>query len=88
MSEVLFGLGGLLVGAGVAHVVTLRRLQSQPRPDPDSHPLKEKDREQLTAEFVGHVSAVRQQVSEYADALAGEDAVLRTRLRAFEAGER
>ena len=49
--------------------------------------LQEIDRQAVTADFAVHASAVRRQVSEYADVLAGGDASLRERLRRFEGGE-
>lgn len=82
------GVGGLLVGAGVAYVVTVRRLSGRFCPDPDAHELSAEDRDHLTAEFAGHVSAVQRQVEDYADVLAAGDAVLRERLRRFEGGGR
>lgn len=42
------------------------------------------DREQLEAGFAEHASAVAAQVSEYADALADGDVLLRERLRRVE----
>lgn len=43
--------------------------------------LSPEDREQLEAEFTQHAMAVAAQVSEYADALADGDILLRERLR-------
>lgn len=77
---------GLALGAGlsaVGMVVGMRRH----RVDPDARPLTDTDREAVATEFATHAEAVRRQVSEYADALAGDDAVLRERLRRFEDGE-
>lgn len=87
----LVGAGVLLVGAplGGAGVwwIFARRLGQALCPDPALHELSDDDREAVAQEFAAHASAVRRKVSEYADLLAGSDAVLRARLRNFEAGE-
>ena len=77
--------GGRLVA------VVLRRSQ-KPRAsginlEMDEETLQEIDREAVAADFAVHASAVRRQVSEYADALAGGDQALRERLQRFEGGE-
>ncbi len=46
----------------------------------------EQDRVVISEEFTAHAVAVRKQVSEYADMLAGEDPILRERLRQIETG--
>lgn len=77
---------GALGAAGVWWVLA-RRLGRFGCPDPTLHELSEDDRTVVAQEFAAHASAVRQKVSEYGDLLAGDDPVLRARLRAFEGGE-
>lgn len=48
--------------------------------------LSEADYQVLAGEFQRHAEAVQAQVSRYADTLAGDDPVLRQRLRRFEGG--
>lgn len=48
--------------------------------------LSEADYQILAGEFQRHAEAVQAQVSRYADTLAGDDPVLRQRLRRFEGG--
>lgn len=54
-------------------------------PDGDAA-LTEADYQMLAADFQAHATAVRAEVSRYADLLAGDDPVLRQRLRQFEGG--
>lgn len=54
----------------------------------DEVTLSETDYQALSSEFKRHTEAVHTQVSRYADVLAGEDPVLRQRLRQFEGGGR
>ena len=56
-------------------------------PDPSAHELSADDHEVIAASFATHTAAVHRQVAEYGDVLAGEDAVLRERLRRFERGD-
>ena len=77
---------GLVIGACVA--VWLMRSRSIRCPDPEAHGLTEDDRAQIAAEFEAHTTALHRQVTKYADALAGDDPVLRARLRQFEQGGR
>lgn len=89
-----FGLGllcGVVGTSTVARIVVLRsrrRSVSVIRLDMDAETLTEVDRQHIAAEFANHVDAVQKQMGEYADALAGEDEELRSRLRAFESGDR
>lgn len=50
--------------------------------------LFEADYQELSLEVARHAAAVQRQVSHYADVLAGDDTVLRERLRQFEGGGR
>lgn len=52
----------------------------------DEAALTEADYQMLAADFEAHATAVRAEVSRYADLLAGDDPVLRQRLRQFESG--
>ena len=48
--------------------------------------LLQEDRAVISDQFAAHAVAVQKQVSEYADVLAGNDPVLRERLRQIEIG--
>lgn len=90
LSGVLGAVLGALAGGGLVAVVTCRcqgRQVSVVDLEIDEETLQEIDREAVAADFAAHASAVRRQVSEYADVLAGGDASLRERLRRFEDGE-
>lgn len=79
---------GLAIGAGVGLVVPnivakLRRT--------DSHVVEEvseEEHDQIEVNFAAHLEHMRGQVSDFADVLAGDDPVLRERLRVFEGGGR
>lgn len=89
LSGVLGAVLGALAGGGLGAVVTCRRQRQQASVidlELDEETLQEIDREAVAADFAAHASAVRRQVSEYADVLAGDDPELRERLRRFEAG--
>ncbi len=82
------GLVGGVVGSVTTVLFTLWLSHRATRPDTDGHVLLgDADREAVAAKFAVHASAVRRQVAEYADALAGDDSRLRERLRLFEGGE-
>lgn len=72
-------------GGAVAMYLVLR---DRLCPDVDAHELTDEDRSEITEQFKQHTRAVREQVSGYADLLAGGDPQLRERLRLFEAGDR
>lgn len=55
--------------------------------DVDAHKLSDDDRGEITEQFKEHTRAVREQVSSFADTLAGGDPQLRERLRLFESGD-
>lgn len=74
-------------GAGGA-VATYLVLRDRLCPDVDAPELTDEDRSEITEQFKQHTKAVREQVSGYADLLAGGDPQLRERLRLFEAGDR
>ncbi len=88
MNGLLEGIAGLIVGGAVASILATLAGRRRRCPDLTAHRLTDQDREAVTAEFAAHVSAVHRGVSEYADALAGDDPALRDRLRVFERGER
>lgn len=83
----LGGQCGLLVGVVVGLLVR-RQPGHAPGIEPEAgeEVLAEADRQRIAGEFETHTAAVRQQVSEYADALADGDVDLRERLRRIEAG--
>lgn len=65
----------------------LHRLRGQHRScDESSERLTPSDHEALARDLQVHATAMRSQVSAYADLLAGDDEVLRARLRRFENG--
>lgn len=74
---------GLVGGAGLVYAV----LCPQICPAADAHRLDEADRNEIAAEFKAHTQTVREQLSSYADLLAGGDPQLRERLRSFETGD-
>lgn len=82
---------GVLLGAATAGAVAYGLWWRWRCPDPEAHQsddeLTDADREAVAKEFAAHAVAVRRQVSDYADLLAGDDAELRERLRRFEGGE-
>lgn len=83
-------LGGVLgstISTVLTLLVTVRWTRRHTCPDPEAHELTENDREAVAADFAAHASAVRRQVSEYAEVLAGGDIALRERLRRIEGGE-
>lgn len=75
---------GLVVGGAAAGTFTTLSARRSQCPDPASHQLTDQDREAVAAEFAAHVEATRRNVSEYADALAGEDSALRQLMTAIE----
>lgn len=79
---------GALLGGAVAGLTAWLVVRQMPikteRTDREVPALLEEDRNVISEEFAAHAVAVRKQVSEYADMLAGEDPVLRERLRQFE----
>lgn len=75
--------GGLIGAASTALVYEWRR-RATPR---YAEQLTEEDRDVITAQFAAHSADMRQQVAHFADTLAGDDLVLRERLRTFEPGE-
>lgn len=88
MTAVIFvGAASWLVGVAVGASGVALRLRSRRCPDPPAHVLTDADREQVEREFAGHVAAARRAVSEFADAIAGDDRILRARLRRFETQE-
>lgn len=90
LSGVLGAVLGALAGGGLVAVVACRRQEPQASVvdlEIGEETLQEIDREAVAADFAAHASAVRRQVSEYADVLAGGDIALRERLRRFEGGE-
>lgn len=90
LSGLLGAVLGVLAGGGIIAVVMRRGQELQASVidlQMDEETLQEIDREAVAADFAVHASAVRRQVSEYADVLAGGDVALRERLRRFEGGE-
>jgi hypothetical protein len=77
---------GVVVGSVVTLAGVLTWVKARRCPDPEAHELTDDDREAMAADFALHTSAVRQQVSDYADLLADGDVQLRERLRYFEGG--
>ncbi|OUZ08152.1 hypothetical protein BHE97_14560 [Aeromicrobium sp. PE09-221] len=75
---------GTAGGAAAMYLVLRERLCG----DVDAHELTDEDRSEITEQFKEHTRAVREQVSSFADTLAGGDPQLRERLRLFESGDR
>lgn len=70
-------------GAAATYLVLRDRIC----PDIDAHALSDDDRSEITDQFKEHARAFREQVSSFADTLAGGDQQLRERLRLFESGD-
>lgn len=85
MTGLLIGLvaGGVLGAAAHALALKLRRIT----PTADARVLTDDDREYV-ADFEAHYVDVWQQVANFADRIAGDDSLLRERLRMFEQGDR
>ena len=81
------GLLGGVVGSVTTVLLALWLSHRTTRPGAEVRVLSDADREPVAADFAVHASAVRRQVAEYADMLAGDDSRLRERLRRFEGGE-
>ena len=75
-----------LGGAGGAAAIYLV-LREHICTDVDAHELSDDDRGEITEQFKGHTRVVREQVSSFADTLAGGDPRLRERLRLFEGSD-
>lgn len=71
------------IGAAATYMVLRERLCT----DIDAHELNDDDRSEIAGQFKEHARAVREQVSSFADTLAGGDAQLREQLRLFESGD-
>jgi len=79
---------GLAIGTGIGVLASTlaaklrgRRITRRPvRIDPEEH-------DDLEANFAAHIASMREQVSDFADKLAGDDPLLRERLRVFEGGD-
>ena len=77
----------LALGAAGGTASTYLLLRGRICSDADAHVLSDVDRSEITEQFKAHTRAVREQVSSFADTLAGGDPQLRERLRLFEAGD-
>lgn len=77
-----FAVGGLFGTAVTVLAYELRRRRSVGVDE-----LTDDDREVITRQFAEHSASMRHQVMEFADKLAGDDPVLRERLRRFETGD-
>ncbi|MEY1676107.1 hypothetical protein AB4Z55_18220 [Gordonia sp. ABKF26] len=86
-AALLVGTSSWLVGVAVGASAVFLHLRGRRCPDPAAHVLTDADREQVEREFASHVAAAHRAVSEFADALAGDDRILRARLRRFETQE-
>lgn len=83
---IVAGLVGFAVGVPsvlLAAKVPWWRLRPK-RDDTTALTISDPDRERVAQDFAVHVSAVDRKVSEFADAIAGDDTALRNRLRRFE----
>lgn len=77
----------LAIGLTIGATATYLLMQRRSCPEPDAHELGDDDRALIAEQFKVHTQAVREQVSTFADTLAGDDTLLRERLRLFETGE-
>lgn len=72
-------------GLAVSGVLVVTLTRSRLCPNPEDHDLRDDVREQVASEFAAHVTSVRRELGQYADALADGDTNLRKRLRQIEA---
>jgi large-conductance mechanosensitive channel len=75
---------GAVIGSGLTHVVT--KLPTR-KPEPIIE-VSNEDRDLIEVNFAAHINHLQGEVSDFADRLAGDDPLLRERLRAFEWGGR
>jgi hypothetical protein len=78
-----FGLAiGAIVGAALAKLAAnLMRRREAPLPQ-----VPEEERDLIEINFAAHINHLREEVSNFAERLAGDDVLLRERLRDFEWG--
>lgn len=75
---------GAVLGAALSELATrmrARRVAQIPE-------VPEEDRDLIEVNFAAHINHLQDEVSSFADRLAGDDALLRERLRGFEWGGR
>lgn len=79
---------GLVVGSVLGHAINVlvKRLRHEELAGPTDDPSDEACT-QIDVKLAAHVDHMRSQVSTFADELAGDDVLLRARLRMFERGE-
>lgn len=71
---------GAVLGAALSELVTrmrARRIAHVPE-------VPEEERDLIEVNFAAHINHLRDEVSDFADHLAGDDPLLRERLRGFE----
>jgi hypothetical protein len=73
---------GVMLGASIAELAA--RLRH--RREVGSVEVPDEDRDLIEVNFAAHINHLRDEVSDFADRLAGDDQLLRERLRAFERG--
>lgn len=79
---------GLVVGGAAGTAVTLWITKRRTHEASSvSAGVSDEERDHLEVNFASHVNHMRDQVSSFADQLAGDDVLLRERLRRFERGE-
>lgn len=76
---------GTLIGATFSGMPARLRDRSK---TPIAPEVSELERDDIEVNFAAHLEVMRGHVSDFADKLAGDDAVLRERLRSFEWGGR
>lgn len=74
---------GVVLGATIADLAARLRRRREPGPVD----VLDEDRDLIEVNFAAHINHLRDEVSGFADRLAGDDPVLRERLRMFERGE-
>ena len=81
----MYAASGFVSGAMSTAIILRLRIRRLTCPDPEAHELTAADHKVISDEFAVHATAVRRELSRYADALADGDGLLREQLRRFEA---
>ncbi len=75
---------GVAFGASIAELAAKLRQRRKG----GSMDVPDEDRDLIEVNFAAHINHLRDEVSDFADRLAGDDPLLRERLRSFEWGGR
>lgn len=79
-------LAGVVVGTCIGAALTALAVRWHQRRKPIPAVSADGDRDAVASQFASHAAELHRQIERLADVLAGDDAVLRERLRRFEPG--